>query len=191
MNRALHGALLAVLLVSGCGGSRLAHSEIRRQIQDLGNSTLIPEAIAIRRVVSESSNRAIAETTVELAFQFERDTPTSPWYVSSVRLGDQNWVPVQELLAALKENRSRATAESLKKLAEGVEAYRVKNGTAPDASTIVALTDVLHPMYMKDLIREDAWGRPIEVDAAGGKFRFRSFGADGQRGTADDVALPE
>ena len=68
-------------------GARLSHEEIRRQIADIGNSTLVPKAVEVRRVVSQSGNRAIAETTVELAFQFERDTPTSPWFISAVRLG--------------------------------------------------------------------------------------------------------
>ena len=61
-------------------------SEIRKQVADLGTSTLVPSSVSVRRVVSQSGNRAIAETTVDLAFQFERDSAVSPWHIASVRL---------------------------------------------------------------------------------------------------------
>src|SRR5436190_18658556 len=116
MNRALQLVLIAAFVASGCGGTRLSHDEIRKQVAGLGTSTLIPQAIEVRRVVSSSNNRLIAETTVELAFQFERDTPGSPWHISSVRLGDQNWLSVSELIDAINENRRKQTAAALRKL---------------------------------------------------------------------------
>ena len=191
MNRALQLVFVAALLSSGCGGARLSHDEIRRQVAELGTSTLIPQAINVRRVVSDSNNRLIAETTVELAFQFERDTPGSPWHVSSVRLGDQNWMAVSELISAINETRRKETVAALRKLDAGVAAYRERNGNAPSASTVEALSDVLHPQYMSDLVVADAWGRPVEIASPGPNFRFRSLGADGQRGTSDDVLYPE
>jgi Type II secretion system (T2SS), protein G len=54
----------------------------------------------------------------------------------------------------------------------------------------VALTDKLHPSYMTDLIREDGWGKPILFEVTGpASFRFVSVGADGRRGTSDDLVL--
>ena len=191
MNRALQLALIGALLASGCTAARLSHDEIRRQVANLGTSTLIPKAVEVRRIVSESGNRAIAETTVELAFQFERDTAGSPWRISSVRLGDQNWVSVPELIATLNEMRRKETAAALRKLDAGIASYRQRNGNAPSASTLTALSDVLHPQYMADLVLADGWGRAIEIDTPGPSFRFRSLGPDGQRGTADDVLFPE
>jgi hypothetical protein len=190
MNRAFQLGLIVAFVASGCGGARLSHNEIRKQVAELGTSTLIPEAIDVRRIVSQSGNRLIAETTVELAFQFERDTAVSPWHVSSVRLGDQNWVSVSELIAALNETRQKQTAAALRKLDAGVSAFRQRNGNAPSASNVMALGDILHPQYMTELILEDAWGRPIELESTTPNFRFRSLGADGQRGTADDVLFP-
>ncbi len=190
MNRALQLVLITTILASGCGGARLSHNEIRKQVAELGTSTLIPAAIDVRRIVSQSENRLIAETTVELAFQFERDTPGSPWHVASLRLGDQNWISVPELIAAIDENRKKETAAALRKLDAGVAAFRQRNGNAPGGSTVKALSDVLHPQYMTDLVLADAWGHPIEIDSASPNFRFRSLGADGQRGTADDVLFP-
>ncbi len=190
MNRALQLALIAAFLTSGCGGARLSHNEIRKQVAEFGTSTLIPEAVNVRRIVSQSGNRAIAETTVELAFQFERDTATSPWHISAVRLGDQNWVTFSELVGALNETRQKATIAALRKLDAGVTAYRQQNGNAPGASTVVTLGDVLHPQYMSDLVLSDGWGRPIEIESTTPSFRFRSLGPDGRRGTADDVVFP-
>jgi len=193
MNRALQRLLpVALVLSSSCGGARLSHDEIRKQIADIGTSTLVPNSVSVRRVVSQSGNRAIAETSVDLSFQFERDSEASPWHIASVRLGDQNWVSVPELIMALNEAHRKETTASLQKLATGVAAYRERNGSMPNARDIKALTDILHPQYMRDLVLDDAWGRPIEVEPSGGaNFRFRSLGPDAQRGTSDDVVSPE
>jgi hypothetical protein len=191
MHRAFPPTLLSILLLSGCGGARLSHNEIRRQVADIGSSTLVPKAVEVRRVVAESGNRAIAETTVELAFQFERDTAGSPWHISAVRLGDQNWLSLPELLAAVNESRKKETLAAMGKIEAGVTAYRERNGRAPSASTITALGDVLHPQYMKDLVVVDSWGRPMELETQGAALRYRSLGVDGQKGTSDDIVFPE
>jgi hypothetical protein len=192
MNRASLLIAFAALFVSGCGGARLSHDEIRKQIAEIGGSTLNPKSVAVRRVVSQSGNTAIAETTVELAVQFERSSSSSPWRIAAVRLGDQDWVSLPELITALNEGRRRETTASLEKLATGIASYRRRNGgSAPIARDIVTLTDVLHPNYMTDLVRLDAWGNPIQYEVTGSRIQLRSFGADGVPGTADDVVLPE
>jgi hypothetical protein len=192
MNRAFQLlAAVSILLVSGCGGARLSHEEIRKQVAELGTSTLVPSSVSIRRVVSQSGNRAIAETSVELAFQMERDSETSPWHISAVRLGDQNWVSVAELIEALNESKRKITAASLEKLSAGVAAYRQRNASLPVGTDIKVMADVLHPTYMKDLVLDDGWGRPILVETSAASLRFRSLGADGQQGTPDDLLSPE
>ena len=191
MNRAFQLLLLLVLVTcAGCGGARLSHGEIRKQVADLGTSTLVPSSVSVRRIVNQSDKRVIAETTVDLAFQFERDSTASPWHIASVRLGDQNWVSVPELIEALNESKRKLTAVSFEKLGAGIAAYRQRNGSAPAAADIKALSDVLHPQYMKDLVLEDGWGRLIEVESSGSGLRLRSAGVDGQRGTPDDIVSP-
>ena len=37
----------------------------------------------------------------------------------------------------------------------------------PNARDIVALTDILHPSYMTELVREDGWGNPIVYEVTG------------------------
>jgi hypothetical protein len=183
------GLFLIAASAAGCSGPRLSHDEVRKQIAAIGKSSLLPDSVQIQRIVSQTDNDAIAETTVSLAFEFKRDKTFGPWRIAAVRLGDRDWVDVDELLAAINENRLRTTLESLQKLAAGIASYRQKTGGPPNATEIMGLTDLLHPLYMPDLVRQDAWGRPIHYEVSGTGYRLISYGADGIRGTADDVVL--
>ena len=182
--------LLFSLLAFACSGPRLSHDEARKRIAAIGTSALVPDAIEIRRIVSQSDDSAVAETTVTLAFQFTKDKTTNQWQVASVRLGDRDWISLDELLAALNDGRKRETLKSMEKLAAGVTNYRQRNGAFPVAADIVKLTDILHPDYISELIRMDAWGHPIEYETAGTGFRLRSAGPDGVSGTQDDLQIP-
>ena len=177
------------IVIAGCSGARLSHDEARKKIAEIGTSSLVPGSIQIQRITSQTDKDAIAETTVSLAFEFKRDKTSDPWHVAAVRLGDRNWVGVDEIIASVNESRRRSTMESLQKLSTGIASFRQKNGTSPAASDIVDLTNILHPTYMTDLVRTDAWNRPIRYESSGNTFRLLSYGPDGIRGTADDVAL--
>ena len=191
MKRALHLLLLTgCFVLPACTSSRLSHDEVRRRIAEIGQSNLVPDAIEIRRIVSQTDTSAIAEATVTLAFQFRRDNPNAEWRIEAVRLGDRDWISLDELLAAINEGRRRTTTEGLNRLAEGVEKYRSMNGMLPAARDIVALTDTLYPAYMNMLVREDGWGNPIIYEVTGNTtYRLTSRGADGLQGTADDVVV--
>ena len=190
MKRLFYFPLLACFALSACASARLSRDEARKKIAAIGTSSLVPDAIEIRRIVSQNDTQAIAEATVSLAFQFKRDRPTSEWRVDSVRLGDRDWISLDELIAGINDGRSRATSDSMRKLAEAVEKFRVGTGALPRESDIVALTDILHPRYLSELVREDGWGKPISYEVTGpGEFRFISNGADGRRGTPDDIVV--
>jgi hypothetical protein len=180
-------ALGAVAITSGCGGGRLSSDQARKQISDIGASNILPDAIRIRRVVDQGDRQAIAEATATLAFQFKRDNPNAPWRIVAVRLGDNDWLDMNELVAAVNEGRRKATVESIGKLSAGVEAYRKTNGALPVAADIVKLSDQLYPRYMDKLIRDDAWGRPIRYETTGTNFRLVSNGPNGAPGDADDI----
>ena len=175
--------------ISGCSSARLSHDEARKRIAEIGNASLVPESIQIQRIVSQSDKNAIAETSVALAFEFQRDKASDPWRIAAVRMGDRDWVGVDEIIAAVNESRRRKTLESFQKLAAGISVFEQRTGAAPKASDIVSLTDLLHPAYMADLVRLDAWGHPIRYEVLGTRFRLSSDGADGVRGTADDLLL--
>src|SRR5712691_8701519 len=133
--------LLLCLALSACTGARLSHDEARKKIAAIGRSVLIPDAIEIRRIVSQTDTQAIAEATITLAFQFKRDNPNGEWRIDAVRLGDRDWISLDELLAAINEGRRRTTLKAMQQLAEAIEKYRTTNGSLPNARDIVALTD--------------------------------------------------
>jgi hypothetical protein len=190
MHRAFYFLLVACIILCSCAANRLSHNEARRKINEIGRSKLIPDAIEVRRIVSQSENEAIAEATITLAFQFKRANPSSDWKVEAVRLGDRDWISLDELLNAVNEGRQRTTAKSMQELATGIEKYRTTNGALPNAQDIVALTDILHPNYMTQLVREDGWGNPIIYEVTGGStFRLISIGPDRRRGTLDDIVV--
>jgi hypothetical protein len=185
-----HFLLLGCIAFSACSGARLSHDEARKKIAEIGRSNLVPAAIEIRRIVSQTDTQAIAEATITLAFQFKRDNPNAEWRIQAVRLGDRDWISLDELLAGINEGRKRATTDSMQKIAEAVEKFRAANGSLPDARDIVGLTDVLSPRYMNELVREDGWGKPILYEVTGPTaFRLTSDGPDGRRGTADDIVI--
>jgi len=189
MTRLAKILLLSSLLLSSCASARLSHDEARRKIAEIGRSNLVPDAVEIRRIVSQTNTEAIAESSVTLAFQFKRATPNAQWQIAAVRLGDRDWVSMDELLAAINDGRRRSTIDGMQKLAAGIAKYKDMNGSIPAAPDITRLTDILHPLYMSDLIREDGWGQPIEYQVTGATFRLISAGPDGMRGTPDDIVF--
>src|SRR5687768_12146256 len=64
MKHTLKAALLFSLALSACTSSRLSHDDARQKIAAIGRSSLVPQAIEIRRIVSQTDTRAIAESTV-------------------------------------------------------------------------------------------------------------------------------
>ena len=178
-----------ILTLSACAADRLSHDEARQKIAQIGRSNLVPDAIEIRRIVSQTDTEAIAESSVTLAFQFKRPNLNAEWQISAVRLGDRDWISLDELLAAINEGRRRTTIEGLQKLSAAITKYREMNGSIPAAPDIVRLTDVLHPLYISDLIREDGWGDPLDYQVMGATFRLVSAGPDGVLGTPDDIVF--
>ena len=190
LNRGLHLLLIACFGLPACTAARLSHDEARKKIAEIGQSSLIPDAIEIRRVVSQTDTSAIAEATVTLAFQFKRASTNAEWRIEAVRLGDRDWISLDELLAAVNEGRRRTTAQAMQQLADGIEKYRSTNGSLPPARDIVTLTDALYPGYLRVLVREDGWGDAIIYEVTGpSTFRLVSRGADRRRGTPDDIVI--
>ena len=191
MKRAFYLLLAASFALSACASARLSENEARKKIAAIGQSGLIPDAIEIRRIVSQTDTQAIAEATITLAFQFKRTGANAEWQIDAVRLGDRDWISLDELLAAVNEGRRRTTSQLMQQLSAAIEKYRsAHDGALPPGRDIVAITDVLHPSYLSILIREDPWGNPIIYELSGtSAFKLISRGADGRRGTADDIVL--
>jgi len=189
MKRSLILLLIGCFTLSACSSGRLSHDEARKRIASIGQSNLIPDAVEIRRIVSQSDTSAIAESTVTLAFQFKRPNSNAQWHIEAVRLGDRDWISLDELLTAINEGRRRVTSQSMQQLAAGIEKYKSATGMFPAAKDMVALTDMLYPQYMSVLIREDGWGHPFIYEVAGNSFQLISLGQDARRGTSDDIVV--
>jgi len=161
----------------------------RLALIEVGMSSQVPDAIEVRRVAAQSDTQTIVEATVSLGFQFKRDPATKRWRIEAARLGQRDWIVVDDLLAAFDEGRRRDTVAKLQKLAVGVDNFRKKNGALPVAPDIVKLTDILHPSYMNELIRLDGWNQPILYQVTGSTFRLVSSGPDHRPGTPDDLVV--
>src|SRR5437867_9170222 len=141
-----HVLLLGCLVLCSCTSARLSHDEARKKIAEIGRSNLVPDAIEIRRIVSQSDTQAIAEATITLAFQFKRDAPNAEWRIQAVRLGDRDWISLDDILAGINEGRRHTTPDAMPILVEAVEQDRTSHGSLPKATDIVGLTDILHPI---------------------------------------------
>ncbi len=184
---ALMKAMMMTVLVAlnGCGPG-LSARNARTQIANLGGAELIPSDIAIERVVAGAGDRMIAETSVQMAFQFEKG-PDGQWRIVAARLGDRQWVDVDRLLEALESQSQIQTDEAMKQLAHAVDAYRDEHGGLPEIAPDSYLSDVLHPLFLGELIRDDAWGGAIRYERGNGSYQLRSSGPDGVVGTGDDL----
>ena len=179
--------VLAVLVLplAACTGN-LSSRAARQQIAELGAATLDVDDIQVQRIVTELGDRAIAEANVRMTFQFEKDAD-GEWAIVAARLGDREWIDIEDLFAAIEEQNTAETTASLEKLSVGLDEYRSQNASLPDVSTEGFVSDVLHPLFMSDLIRDDAWGTRISYQAEGENFELRSAGPDGVIGNTDDI----
>ena len=161
----------------------------RGRMLELGESPLIPGSIEIRRVISQSETRTIAEATVTMVFRFVYNARSKRWTIEAARLGDREWINTVDLTATLNETRRRQTVSMMEELASAIEKYRMSKGSLPPAKDIGTLVDILYPDYMKDLVRFDGWGQEIQYSISGATFRLRSRGLDGMFYTDDDVVV--
>ncbi len=181
-------ALTLVLGVLGACTGNLSPRTARRQIVELGDAALPTDDVQIQRIVTELGGRAIAEAHVRLTFQFERSAD-GEWTIVAARLGDRNWIDIDSLISAIEARSTDETAAALDSLAAGIDAYATRNGSLPEVSPARPVSDVLHPLFMNEPVRDDAWGGRIGYTADGDGYELRAPGPDGTAGTGDDVVL--
>src|SRR5438128_2978951 len=100
--------LLMLFTTNALAATKLSRELARKRISELVSFKLVPDAIEIRRISEDSAGRAIAETTITLAFQFKK-TDSGEWDVDAIRFGDRDWVSMSELLAAIDHGKPAAT----------------------------------------------------------------------------------
>ena len=179
-------ASVLCLALSACAG-RGPSRETRLAIDLLKGSALE----ALSRTIEFTSfspvgSSATAEGRVTSAFRFAKES--GRWALKEVRVGDQQWVNIQDLKEALDQVRTRRTREDIREVETALEKYRAENGGYPAAQDYVELIDKLAPRYLSRVIRLDRWGRDLRIAIRQGRPAVLSDGPDGKAGTVDDVS---
>jgi len=182
--------LLVVTLNLACSVSqKLSHDKAREKIQEIGLIQLNDKDIQVKEIVQSGDDQAVAEANLNMAFKLSRNKGED-WQVNALRLGDRNWLDIKSFRLALDEVRARQTRESLAKLLTAIKLFEQKNGKYPQVRNVVELTDLLVPNFLSEMIRYDAWNRELVfISSSSNSFQLISLGADGIRGTADDIVL--
>jgi len=105
--------LVLLVLHAGVGfaASTPSRQLVRKRIAALATSQIENDAIEIRGIKSNGPGEAIVESTVTIAFQFNK-TEAGDWAVDAIRLGDRDWVSMNELLAAIYQGKQPKIASS-------------------------------------------------------------------------------
>jgi hypothetical protein len=182
----------SVLLQTACAvPQKITQDKVREKIQQLGLVQVKDKdkEVQVERILQSGADEAIAETNLKVVFKFSKQRD-GDWQISALRVGDRDWLDIKALLSALNEIKARQTRESLQKLLNGLKAFKEKTGNYPRVENIVKLTDILAPAFMSEVIRYDGWNRELIFDATRpDSFQLLSLGADGIRGTADDIVV--
>ena len=191
MKRIRTSALLVlVCCVTACASThKLSHKTARKKILQLGLIEIEDKSLEIRKISQSGSKQAVAEASLNMAFQLSRNS-RGKWDVNSVRLSDKNWIRVKTLHKALDLARDQQTRQDLSKLVKGIREYKKTHGENPPAENLSGLIDLLFPRHIPTSIRFDAWGRPLILQRTGSEnLQILSLGADGIRGNKDDITL--
>lgn len=177
----------AIVALGGCGGP-VPSQVVREQIATLEGARLRPEDVEVQRIVQQTSSRAVAEFTVQMAGEYARNAD-GDWELVSVRIGDNDWIDLAQLSSALARMRTDETESDLRTLADGIDAWQRANGSLPVLTGVDTLPELLFPQYVSELLPDDAWGEPFIYDVSDGTYSLRSRGPDRQADTADDIVV--
>jgi hypothetical protein len=178
--------LIALLLLTGCGGRTISTGLARKLIVDVPAEKLEKEDVEVVKVSQLGKTEAIAETKLKIAFRFKK--VKGEWVIREVRIGHAQWEKVGDLAEALETVKIEETRQMLERIAEAILKYGESKGSLPVFKDYVTLSDLLSPMYMTPLIRLDAWRQPFlaKLENANTALIW-SAGPDGRSGTDDDI----
>jgi hypothetical protein len=137
--------------------------------------------------VNALGNSAVVVANVEAVFRFAKGEG-GRWRVAEIRRGNNRWDDVTALERTLQEEKSARARAELEILSQALESFRRERGFYVQAKSVAALVDHLSPFYLKHIVRVDPWHKPYEYESDGARFVLSSRGADGKKGTADDIA---
>lgn len=175
--------LILLLLLSSCG--KKLEEQIDHQIRTLDNLDLDEETVEILSI-EQSGKYAVAEVAIKTAVKMRKDD--QGWVLEEVRLGEGKWEKVSRIVEALNIKRTEETVEKMEAIQAGINRYKEIRGEIPVVDDFRELIDVLTPMYMKTVIRMDAWWNAFSYrNENTNQFELRSAGPDRRFHTPDDI----
>ena len=110
------------------------------------------------------------------------------WRVFELRTGDRDWVNLDQLVAAVNQQKQIRARADMQRIADALERYRADKGAYLVSDSHAVLIDHLSPVYIREVIRLDPWRQPYKYVGQRHTFTLVSPGPDGKDGTADDIA---
>jgi len=110
------------------------------------------------------------------------------WRIAQLRTGSRDWINLDQLVAAVNQEKQRRAQADLQRIAEALEKYRGDRGAYIVSDSHAILIDHLSPKYLLEVIRLDPWHQPYKYAGQRDTFTLSSTGPDGKEGTADDIA---
>ncbi|MFH1573744.1 MAG: hypothetical protein ABIG68_07150, partial [Acidobacteriota bacterium] len=177
------GLVLAVSaacwLCAGCAGRALTKKTAHGAILRASTDTLGKDDVDIVSASQTGSDQAVVEANVRVGFAMEK--VRDEWTIREVKIGHGEWQKLQDLLAALAQEKIRSTRVHLEEIAAALERYYKEHRSLPQFADYTSLTDALHPGHMTPLIRLDAWRNPFTAVRTGpNSVRLASSGPDGR-----------
>lgn len=178
----------SLLMAVSCART-LDEGRARSVLRKLPEFELQKKEVAVTKVVQLDGDHAVVQASVDLTFLLTRSK--NRWEVEEIRLDDNQWARIDDLRQALTDQRSLQTRSALLELAQGLVIYFREQGSFPPDSDITALTGLLHPRFLRRLVRTDAWGTEFRYDqlSGGSRYQLQSAGPDRKFLTPDDLYL--
>jgi hypothetical protein len=184
----LLAASLLLFLLTACGGRMLNKNMAQDLIANLPGDMLESEDFVVEGVSQTNASNAVVKTRVNAAFRFQK--VGGKWILREVRVGNDQWESIDDLVKALRQVKEARTRVLLDTVSEAIEEYCLKNGELPRFNDYDSLSDLLAPEYLNPLIRLDAWERPLHVIRLNvNTVKLVSGGADGNLGSGDDIEV--
>jgi hypothetical protein len=130
---------------------------------------------------------AIVESLITAEFRFARQNGT--WKVAALRTGDHDWVSPEILLASANETKTMQARGEMESMARALAKFRLEYQSYVVSDSQAVLIDFLSPRFLSRVIRVDPWHEPYRYRGDRDDFTLRSFGADRQENTDDDIVV--
>ena len=136
-------------------------------------------------LASQSSATVVAWIRVDARLLNDK----TGWRVAELRTGNNDWVKVEPVVAAVNEEKQKKARAEMESIARALEKFRQERGFYVVSDSQAVAIDHLSPRYLVQVIRVDPWHQPYKYQGERDHFTLRSAGPDGKADTPDDIVL--